>query len=410
MINLLKGAWLGMRAAAYYGSDGFEILGGDGVPLSMSGRKSEAGPIVSPETAMQLSAVWAATSATAQLVASLPCGLFEKDRAGKRVRVEDPLLEILFGRPNRDQTGFEYWEGQLIQQLMSGNAIARRLEVGNRLVGLEPLLGCKVRRLDGELIYEHRVDGQMRKYRQEEVLHLRGFGAANGIGLSVVRYGVQSLGAALAADRSAARVFSNGLQPSGVLQTDKKLNTEQREQLQNILAKFSGSDRAGKAMVLESGLEWKTAQWNPEDAQLLATRQFQVEDICRWFGIPPVIIGHSAQGQTMWGSGVEMVMLSWLQTGINPILRRIEERLNRDVVPAARRGKWFFKFDREAMLQMDSKAKAEFLSRMATSGTMTANERREYLDLPPHTDPAADDLLAQTALTVLENLGANTNG
>jgi HK97 family phage portal protein len=157
-------------------------------------------------------------------------------------------------------------------------------------------------------------------------------------------------------------------------------------------------------MVLEAGLKWNQVQWDPEDVQLLGTRRFQVEDICRWFGTPPVVIGHASEGQTMWGTGIESIMLSWLRLGINPILRRNEARLNLDAIPPERRGKWFYKYNREAMLEMDSKAKAEFLSRMATSGTMTANERREKLNLPRHDDPLADELLAQTALAPLIDL------
>jgi HK97 family phage portal protein len=175
--------------------------------------------------------------------------------------------------------------------------------------------------------------------------------------------------------------------------------------LQTLLETFVGSKKAGKTMTLEAGLDFQAVQMNPEDAQLLETRRFHVEDVCRWLGIPPIIIGHSAEGQTMWGTGVEQIMLSWLTLGINPLLTRIEARLNRDLVPVEKRGKWYFEFNREAMLQMDSKSKGEFLSKMGQSGTMSANERRTKLNLPRHPDPAADALLAQTALAPLEDLG-----
>ena len=143
---------------------------------------------------------------------------------------------------------------------------------------------------------------------------------------------------------------------------------------------------------------------NPEDAQLLDTRRFSVEDVCRWFGVPPVVVGHAGQGQTMWGSGVEAIMLSWLTLGINPLLKKIENRIGIDLVPVERRRRWFAEFNREAMLQMDSAAKGEFLAKMATSGTMTANERRAKLNLPRHNDPAADELMMQGAMAPLGNL------
>jgi phage portal protein BeeE len=103
----------------------------------------------------------------------------------------------------------------------------------------------------------------------------------------------------------------------------------------------------------------------------LETRRFQVEDVCRWFGTPPVVIGHAGQGQTMWGSGVEAIMLAWLTLGINPQLRRNEGRIHKDLIPPGKRGRWYVEWNREAMLQMDSKAKGDFLSKMTTTGIMS---------------------------------------
>jgi len=160
----------------------------------------------------------------------------------------------------------------------------------------------------------------------------------------------------------------------------------------------------GKLMVLESGLKFQALQMNPEDVQLLETRRFNVEDVCRWFGTPPIIVGHASEGQTMWGSGIEAVMLSWLALGINPRLIRIADRVKVDLVPVERRRRWSLKFDRDNMLQMDSKSKGDFMSKMSTSGTMTANERREVVGLARHNDPAADKLMIQGAMVSIDDL------
>lgn len=404
MRKLISAAIRGIRAELAAGESGWVVVDGAETPLSDLGTVSESGALVSNETIMKLSTVWACTSATSQLIASLPCHLYEKTKAGKTNRIEAEAAEVMFAQPNTMQTGFEFWEGFTVQQLLRGNAYAEKLKIGRRTVGYKPLFSVTPRRVGAGFEYVVVEKGKRRVLTADQVLHLRGFGAGNGLGLSVVKYGVQSLGAALSADQTASKVFSNALMPSGVLQSDQTLDQAQRTQLQTYLEAFAGSSRAGKTMVLEAGLTWNQVQWDPEDAQLLETRRFQVEDICRWFGTPPVVIGHAADGQTMWGTGIESIMLSWLRLGINPILRRNEARLNIDAIPAERRGKWFFKYNREAMLEMDSKAKAEFLSRMATSGTMTANERREKLNLPRHDDPLADELLAQTALAPLIDL------
>ena len=98
-------------------------------------------------------------------------------------------------------------------------------------------------------------------------------------------------------------------------------------------------------------------------------------------------------------------MLSWLTLGINPQLVKTEQRIWADLIPRDRRRRWYAEYNREAMLQMDSQAKGEFLSKMASSATMTANERRAKLNLPRHDDPSADQLLAQGAMLPIEQLG-----
>lgn len=408
MIRFARAAIRGIRAELIAGGGGWQAIFGNGPALSGMGGMSNAGTLVSPETIMKLSAVWACTSRTSQLIGALPAALYEKDADDGRTRVEDDLDYILTTKPNQEQTGLEFWEGIVAQTLISGNGLARRLKIGNRLVGLEPMPGGKPVRKDGVLMYTRPDRGKTEYLPASEVFHIRGFGVGDGIGLSAVQYGVHSLGAALAADETASKFFANGMNVAGVLETDRTLTPEQRALLQSTLEAFSSSKKAGKTFIAEAGFTYKQMSVSPEDAQLLETRRFSVEDICRWFGVPPIIIGHAAEGQTMWGTGVEAIMLSWLTTGINPLLRRIEKRILVDLIDGPKRRKRYFEFNRQAMLQMDSKSLGEFMSKMGASGTMTANERRARLNLSRSADPNADRLLAQTALAPLQDLGGNT--
>lgn len=409
MKRLIKAAIRGVRQELAVGQSGW-VSTTTAQSLPTVGYSSAAGKNVSADSALQVSAVWDCVKVTSQVVSSLPLKLFERSGPNARREVDHDIASIVGSSPNSVQTNVEFWDGMVAHLTMRGNAVAERQFVGRNLVGLKPLPGLTPY-LDqsGKVVYEFYDRGKREKLPAEKVLHLRSFDPGTGIGLSAIKYGANSIGAALAADETAGSVFSNMMMMAGFLMSEQTLDAEQRQQVQDMMQTFAGSRRAGKMMTLEAGLDFKQVQMNPEDAQLLATRQFQVEDVCRWFGVPPIIIGHAAQGQTMWGSGIEAIMLSWLTLGINPLLTRIEARLNRDIIPAEKRGKWFFRFNREAMLQMDSKSKAEFLSKMGQSGTMTANERRAKLDLPPHSDPNANELLAQTALAPLGDLGKDTN-
>jgi HK97 family phage portal protein len=404
MINLMKAAIRGVKAELAAGQSGWEVLVG-GVQLPLAGRTSKAGTVVSAESAMSLSTVWACVSKTASLVASLPLDMYERGPNGRRSKVtDDDLGAVLTMMPNREQTDMEFWESMVAHMVLRGNGVAERLKIGNRTVGLRPLINCDPRRnSDGDLEYPFWDRGKKEVLPADKVFHLRGFGAGDGIGLSAIQYGVQSLGAALAAEETAASFFSNSMMPSGVITGEQTLTDVQRTQMGNYLATYTGSTKAGKVMVLEAGFNFNQLQVKPEDAQLLETRQFNVADGCRWFGVPPVIIGHSSEGQTMYGTGVEAIMLAWLTLGINPLLTRIERRILRDLVLPEKGRKFFFEYNREAMLQMDSKAKAELLSKLFASGMITADEGRAKLNLQAR-GGAADVLMAQGAMAPLETL------
>ncbi|WP_246100755.1 phage portal protein [Palleronia caenipelagi] len=387
------------------GVEGQSFLSGSG-PWPLGGMVSRAGPTVSAKTSLEHSAVWGCVRKTAEMISTLPVDLFRKSANGSRDKIDSDLAEIIKENPNADQTAPEFWEGMVAQTLLQGNAFAEKLYIGNRFVGLRPMLGCKPdRRPDRAFQYVVIDRGKREVLPAEKVFHLRGFGAGDGLGMSVVRYGANSIGAALAADETASSVFSNSAMPSGVIQSDQTLNAGQRKQLEAMLATYSGSQRAGKLMTLEAGLKFQQLQMNPEDAQLLDTRRFSVEDICRWFGVPPIVIGHASEGQTMWGSGVEAILLSWLTLGINPFLIRLEQRLKKDLIPVQTRRRDYFEYNREAMIQMDSKAKGDLMLKLGMGGTMTANERRARLNLPRHDDANADALLMQTAMSPMELLG-----
>lgn len=402
--RVLKGAWRGAVHALADVESGWETLGGT-VDLPSTGRMSNAGQTVTAERALKLSAAWACVRSNAQLIGSLPLAIYEKQSDGQKVRIEPDLAEILTIRPNQTQTGMEYWESRSSQIALTGNAYCERLEIGRRLVGLRPLQDVTPkRRPDGRYNYHVRENGKTTILPPEKVFHQRGFGAGNGLGLSTIKYGVESIGAALAADETSSRMFDNGMMASGILTSDQLLDEKQRGQLNSWLEQFVGSKRAGKVLTLEAGLSFQQMNINPEDAQLLDTRRFSVEDICRWFGTPPIIIGHAGSGQTMWGSGVEAIMLAWLTLGINPQLRRKEARLNRDIVPIEKRGKWSVEWNREAMLQMDSKSKAEFLTKLTNAGIQSPDESRDRLELPRR-GGAADELHAQSAMAPLVSLG-----
>lgn len=371
------------------------------------GGASHAGKAVTVNSALQLSAFWACTRLTAAAIASMPLGIYERRADGSRIPADHPLSPLLTGSPDGERTAFEFWEAAVAWMLVTGNAYAEIARIGNRITALNllPADTAEVKRdpVTNELRYAFTDRGKAMNLPAESVLHLKGFGFGGDVGLSVIRYGVHSLGAAIAADETAGKLLGNGMMPSGVLSSESELTDPQREQLKTIMQQYASSTNAGKMMVLEAGLKFEQLSLNPEDGQLLASRSFSVEEVCRWFNMPPVIVGHAANGVTAWGSGIEQLILQWLTSALNPLAIRLEKRIGMQLFGPGERSRFYAEFNREGLLQADSTAKIAFLSGAVQNGLMSRNEARGKLNLP-RVD-GGDALTAQTNLAPLDKLG-----
>lgn len=372
---------------------------------------SHAGKPVTPDSTLTLAAAWACVRLKSRVVGSLPLQMFERDATGGRKLSRDHwLYNLVHESPNADQTAAEFWSGQVAAVDLWGNAYAEKIPgSGNRLAALEPLRP--------DLMSVRRDQAGRRKYKysdpahgvrdldEDEVFHLKGFTVGGDVGLSAVSYGRHTLGLAMAADETAGKIFKDGLQLSGFLELSAgmKPSPEQKDQLIALFQKFAGSHQSGKVMPLEAGWKFVPLSFSPEDAQLLESRGFNVEEVCRWFDVLPILIGHASQGQTMWGSGIEQIMLGWLTTNLDPLLINIEQAVRKQLLPAGDRPKFFAEFNRDALLRADSEGRAALMSAQAQNGFMTRNEGRALENRPPM--PGGDVLTVQSNLVKLEDLG-----
>jgi HK97 family phage portal protein len=370
-----------------------------------------SGKATSPDAVLQLATAWACVRLNARTKASLP--LKTRNTTDGSVNTKHPLYRILHDSPNADQTALEFLEGLYTSLDLRGNAYAEKVYNGGELSALLPLNPDFVNvswGRDGGRRYDY--NDPIRKVRspdggwgEDKVFHLRGFGGGGLLGLSPIAYGRQTLGTALAADEVAGRTFANGLQVSGfaVDQPNAKTTQVQREELVQLFDKFAGSQRAGKVMPLPPGFDFKALGLSPEDAQLLETRGFHVEEICRWFGVFPTLIGHAAAGQTMWGSGVEQINLAWLTLYLGPELQRIEQAFEKQLLSPADRASIYIEHNVDALLRADSAGRAAIMSVQAQNGLKTRNELRAKENDPPM--PGGDVLTVQSNLVPLDMLG-----
>lgn len=357
------------------------------------------GQNVTVDAAMQLSTVWACVRLISETVATLPLMLYRTDSNDARtVAADDPLYGLIHSTPNADNTAVEFWEGMVLSLCLWGNAYARKDLLGGRLVSLTPLQADSMvvaRGSSGALEYRYTDSKGRKTYREDQILHVRGFGGSGDMGLSPVSFARQSIGAAMSTDQLTGSMFANGARPSGILTVENNgvLTPEQRQQFQeNIVAPFIGSEKAGGIMVLEAGVKFQPVTMTPEDSQFLQTREFQVEEICRWYRVPPFMVGHT-QKSTSWGTGLEQQLIAFLTFSLKPYLTRIEQAISRSLILPEQRAILKPEFKVEGLLRTDSAARSAFYAIMVSNGIMTRNEVRRLENLPPL--PGGDELTVQ---------------
>jgi HK97 family phage portal protein len=340
------------------------------------------------ESVLGLSAVWACVNLIAGTIASLPLMVYRTKADGSRdVDREHPLYRVLHDSPNSLQTALDFWEFESSSVELWGNGYARKVKSGDRIIGLIPIMPQQpqVRNLgNGRLGYRWTENGKEFDLTSDDVLHIRGFGGNPLGGMSTLAFGARAFGLALDIDRSARGTFKNGLRPSGVLTFDKFLTGEQRSIIETKLAeKFMGAMNAGRPMVLEGGTKWEALTINPEDAQMLESRGFSVEEIARFFGVPPFMVGH-AEKSTSWGTGIKEQTLGFQKFTLRRRLKRIEQSLEKQLLsPADREAGIVIEFNLEGLLRGASDERASFYQSGLSNGWMTINEVRALENLPP---------------------------
>lgn len=366
-----------------------------------------AGQAVNEGSVLKLSAVWACARLIAETISTLPLGLYEKTSNGRVSLPGHPLYDIIHSRPNADSTAVVFWEAMIVAMLLRGNGFAEKKRLGGRLVALVFLSPARLsisRGADGSRIYRYtNRNGTQRVIPEADIFRIPGFTIDGDWGLSAIEYGSQVFGSALAAGNAANSTFEKGLAPTVAFTMQRILNKEQRTEFRESLAEVSGALNAGKSPLLEGGMDAKTIGINPKDAQLLESRAFSVEEICRWFRVPPFMVGQSEKS-TSWGTGIEQQMIGFLTFTLRPWLTRIEQAINKDLLSPADQMAVYAEFSIEGLLRADSAGRAAYLASMVNNGLMTRDEGRAKENLPLK-GGNADVLTVQTALIPIDQLG-----
>lgn len=363
---------------------------------------------------LRLSAALACVRLTASTISTLPLNVYERMPNGARRLAPDYFLyDLLHNQPNDEMTAQNFWEAYVSSILLRGDAYGRKRygSVGqvSAIDFMSPDRLTWQRNVNtGARVYTY-IDrsGRAVTLGEDDVFHTVGYTLDGCQGLSPIEYGVSVFGSALQADRAANQTFRNGLMPTVGFKMEQILKGVQRKEFKdNFKREMAGALNAGKPFLLEGGMDAVAIGIKPSDAQLLESRAWSIEEICRWFGTPPPLVGHSTK-TTSWPTGNEAQMMMWLTLGLRAHLTRIEQAVRKDLIPVRDRAKYYVEFSLEGLLRADSAARATYLAQMTQNGLMTRDEGRAYDNREPHGGNAAE-LTVQSNLVPIDKLGTQS--
>jgi HK97 family phage portal protein len=370
---------------------------------------SDAGIPVNWDTALKVSTVLACCRVRAEGL-SVPFRLYQETNGGRVIASDHPLHMLISRRPNGWQTSLEFLETVSFHLDLTFNAYVFVNRVGSarevrELIPIEPGRVRVEQRPDYSLRYFVRgKSGDEQEFGQDAIWHIRGPSWNSWIGMDAIALARNAIGLSMSLERGQSEGQKNGLQTSAVYSVADKLTPEKFQFLAAWMDKhLPGGDRAGKPMILDMGADIKGKILSAVDQQLIETRKFQIEEICRSLRVWPIMVGHAGDQSPTFASASEFFQAHKTYT-LDPLYRRISQSANVNLLsPEELKAGYYTKFVVNALMSTAPKDKAEYYQKALGSGSakgwLTQNEVRDLEDLDRSKEPEADKLPQPSAAT-----------
>jgi len=367
---------------------------------------TDSGISVTDERALQVSAVWACVQYITNSIASVPIEFYEKTSDGRKDLENHALIDLFHSSPNSLMKPRDFRKAMTMQAVMWSNAYAEIVWSGSRPVSIIPLRPGRMTPVigdDGDLTYHYAVENGVKIYAKRSIMHLKGFGSDGIVGMSRNDYARQTLGLSVSADVYAAKQFANGGRSGGgYLKFDTFLTEPQREQAKALYQNISATAyEANKLWILEGGSDYTQDTLNPDTMQMIETRNMQLGEIARFYGVPEVLIG-AGTGTGQWPASFEQQLLFFLTFTLQDYLDEWETAIADSMLSVSERRRIIVDHDVSNFIKMDSNAKASLQSTWVQNGLKTRNEIRKANNDP--TIEGGDDLTVQVNLTPVDQL------
>lgn len=381
-----------LRVMNNFGGAVFEEIRGGWKTVGVPGRgawdsgdngRDSLYPFIGVSDALKLAVVSACVQLRAETIASMPLHMRDKK---KNIVDNHDLYYLLHDSPNYDQTNIEYTSADIAKVDLLGNAYSlierRRDKSVKALIPIPIDTGVALKVSDkGRVSYE--INGE--DYAAESILHQKGFSLDGYIGLSRLQTGRRILSAQVTADDTAMRTFMNQLKIGGFFKVaagTPALTDPQFNQFQNRMRMYNDPANQSKWMPLPSGWEpvnGSNYRISMADAEVLASRYFGIEEVCRLFNVPPPLVGHTDKASS-WASSVEALNMHFLMYSLAPTLIRREKRYMQQLLSPEERRKYFPRYSAEGLLRVDTKSRYMFYASGLQNGWLNINEVRDMED------------------------------
>jgi len=342
---------------------------------------SKTGVQVSEDNALTFSAVYAAVRIISETIASIPLNVYVYDGETRVIAREHPIQKLLAHTPNTVSSSFTFRESMAANLVLHGNAYAKiEFNAAGRPISLTPLnpMLVEVKIVDGEKVY---VFNEKTTYLDYEIIHVVGLSFNGLTGKSPLTVAREAVAIGLAAQEYGARFYSNGANTGGIITAPGRLSIDAINRLKQSWNRANGglSNSHGTA-ILEEGMKYEKIGLDPEAAQFLQSRKFQVNEIARIFRIPPSYLADLENSSTR--ANVEQQAITFVRDCVTPYVRRFEVEFNRKLFREDEPNYYAY-FTMEGLMRGDLQGRYQAYATARQWGWLSVNDIRDLENLNP---------------------------
>ena len=373
------------------------------------GRESKSGIVVNVDRALQVATILACCKVIAEGIAQVPWRVYQETSGKKALATAHPLYNLLYRRPNRWQTSFEFRETLAFHTVLCGNFYGFMGRVGRarelrEIIPIEPSRVRVTKLANDRLDYEiSGQNGASEHFPQEVIWHVKGPSWNGWMGLEGIRLAREAIGLSIATEEAHSTFHKNGAKVSGLLSMKENIGEERYKFLAAWIDKHAiGGERENKPLVLDNSADFKNMTMTGVDAQHLETRKHQIEEICRAFRVMPIMVGHADKTATY--ASAEQMFLAHVVHTLLPWYQRIEQSGDVNLLTDAERAEGYYtKFNPNALMRGAAADRGAFYAQGLGAGGhpawLTPNDVRSLEEMERSDDENADKLFYPAAST-----------